>query len=126
MEIRQLRYLVALARELSFTTAAARSNVAQPALSRQIRRLEEELGTALVDRTSRRVQMTAAGQRLAERAITIFDQLDAARLEVTEAVQLVSGHLSIGATQTPGPLDVGSLLRDFHAMYPEIELAVRE
>jgi DNA-binding transcriptional LysR family regulator len=126
MEIRQLRYLVALAHDLNFTAAAARSNVAQPALSRQIRRLEAELGTALVDRTPRRVQMTAAGQLLAERAIAILDQLDAARLEVTHATQLEIGGLAIGATQTPGPLDLGKLLFDFHAMYPRIDLAVRE
>ena len=126
MELRQLRYLVALARDLSFTTAAARSNVAQPALSRQIRRLEEELGTVLVDRTSRRVQMTAAGQQLADRAIVILDQIEAARLEVTRASQLLTGHLAIGATQTPGPLDIGRLLFDFHVVHPGIDLAVRE
>ena len=58
MEIRQLRYFLALAQELNFTKAATRANVAQPALSRQIHKLENELGTALVDRTSRRVQRT--------------------------------------------------------------------
>jgi DNA-binding transcriptional LysR family regulator len=126
MEIRQLRYLVALARELSFTTAAARSNVAQPALSRQIRKLEEELGTALVDRTSRRVQMTAAGQRLAERARFILDEVEAARAELEQVTELVSGHLAIGTTQTPGPLDIARLLYDFHALHPGIDLGVRE
>jgi DNA-binding transcriptional LysR family regulator len=126
MEIRQLRYLVALARELSFTTAAARSNVAQPALSRQIRKLEEELGTALVDRTSRRVQMTPVGQRLADRARVILDELEAARSEVVQETQLVSGILAVGATQTPGPVDVARLLYDYHAQHPRIDLAVRE
>jgi LysR family transcriptional activator of glutamate synthase operon len=126
MELRQLRYLVALAHELSFTNAAERSNVAQPALSRQIRKLEDELGTALVDRTSRRVQMTAAGQRLAERAIGILDEVEAARAEVVQVTELSSGRLAIGATQTPGPLDISRLLSDFYALHPGIELAVRE
>lgn len=126
MEMRQLRYLVALAQELSFTRAAARANVAQPALSRQIRKLEDELGTALVDRTSRRVQMTAAGRRLAERARVILDEVEAARAEIEEVTELASGRLVIGATQTPGPLDIARLLNEFHTLHPGIELAVRE
>ncbi|MDE3132930.1 MAG: LysR family transcriptional regulator [Acidobacteriota bacterium] len=126
MEMRQLRYLVALAQELSFTGAAARANVAQPALSRQIRKLEDELGTALVDRTSRRVQMTATGRRLAERALLILDEVDAARSEIREVTELASGRLAIAATQTTGPLHIARLLHEFHTLHPGIELAVRE
>jgi DNA-binding transcriptional LysR family regulator len=126
MELRQLRYLVALAQELSFTGAAARANVAQPALSRQIRKLEDELGTVLVDRTSRRVRMTAAGRQLVERATHILDEVEVARAEILEVTQLTSGRLAIGTTQTPGPLDIARLLYDFHELHPGIELAVRE
>jgi LysR family transcriptional activator of glutamate synthase operon len=126
MEIRQLRYLVALSQELSFTNAAARSKIAQPALSRQIRKLEDELGTALVDRTSRRVQMTAVGQRLVQRAVLILDQVDDARGEILQVTALTGGRLAIGTTQTPGPLDIARLLHDFHTLHPGIELAVRE
>jgi LysR family transcriptional regulator, transcription activator of glutamate synthase operon len=126
MELRQLRYLVALGQELSFTKAAAKANVAQPALSRQIRKLEDELGTALVDRTSRRVQMTATGRQLVQRAILILDEVEDARAEIVEVTQLVTGRLKIGTTQTPGPLDIARLLYDFHTLHPGIELAVRE
>ena len=64
MELRQLRSLVALAEELHFTRAAQRLHVAQPALSQQLRKLEQELGLPLVDRTTRRVRMTEAGELL--------------------------------------------------------------
>jgi DNA-binding transcriptional LysR family regulator len=126
MEIRQLRYFVALAQDLSFTKAAAKTNVAQPALSRQIRKLEDELGIALVDRTSRRVQLTAAGQRLLVRATQIIDDVERARADILQIRDLTSGRLAIGTTQTPGPLNIVRLLSEFHQLHPGIELAVRE
>lgn len=126
MEIRQLRYLVALAQDLSFTKAAARANVAQPALSRQIRRLEDELGTALVDRTSRRVRMTNAGEQLVERARLILDEVERARADVGQIAGLTHGRIALGTTQTPGPLDVAGVLYEFHTQHPGIELTVRE
>jgi DNA-binding transcriptional LysR family regulator len=119
-------YFLALAQELSFTKAATRANVAQPALSRQIRKLEDELGTALVDRTSRRVQLTAAGQRLVAHATQILDDVENARAEILQITDLSTGRLAIGTTQTPGPLNVARLLSDFHAQHPGIELTVRE
>ncbi len=126
MEIRQLRYLVALAQELSFTNAATRANVAQPALSRQIRKLENEFGTALVDRTSRRVRLTAAGQRLVAHATLILDEVENARAEIVQITELATGRLAVGTTQTPGPLNIARLLYDFHTLHSGIELAVRE
>jgi DNA-binding transcriptional LysR family regulator len=126
MELRQLRYLLALSQELSFTKAAARANVAQPALSRQIQKLENELGTALVDRTSRQVQLTAAGRRLVARATVILDEVESARAEILQITDLTTGRLAIGTTQTPGPLNIAQLLADFHELHPGIELAVRE
>jgi DNA-binding transcriptional LysR family regulator len=126
MEIRQLRYFLALAQELSFTRAATRANVAQPALSRQIHKLEDELGTALVDRNSRRVQLTSAGDRFVTHATMILDGVDNARDDMLRITELTTGRLAIGATQTPGPLNLAQLLTDYHAAYPAIELAVRE
>ena len=82
MELHQLRYLVLLSEELSFTRAAARGNVAQPALSRQIQKLEDELGVPLVDRTSRRVSLTPTGAEVVEHARRILDEVDATRTAV--------------------------------------------
>jgi DNA-binding transcriptional LysR family regulator len=126
MQLHQLRYLVALAEEQSFTRAAARVNVAQPALSRQLRKLEDELAVPLVDRTSRRVKMTAQGLALVERARRILAEVDEARAEVRGATRLLSGRIAIGLTPTPGPIDVARVLGGFHAKYPEVELALRE
>src|SRR3954452_15532760 len=86
MEVRQLRYLVAVADERHFTRAAAREHVAQPALSQQIRRLEEQVGIAPVERTTRSVALTEAGELLVARARRILNELDAAQAEL-EAVK---------------------------------------
>jgi len=90
MELRQLRYLIALAEELNFTRAAASEHIAQPALSQQIRRLEDELGLALVERTTRHVSLTEAGQLLVVRARRIIAELEAAQVELA-AVRSVGG-----------------------------------
>jgi LysR family transcriptional activator of glutamate synthase operon len=126
MELRQLRYLVALADERSFTRAAGRMHVAQPALSQQIRRLEDELGLPLVDRTTRRVALTEAGEALTERARRVVAELEAARAELGEMAGIRSGRVTIGAMQTLGPFDLPRLLATFHARYPQVELTVRE
>jgi len=126
MELRQLRYLVALADEQHFTRAAARAHVAQPALSQQLRKLEDELGVALVDRTTRRVHLTEAGTLLTARARRVLAELDDARAELQQLTGLVAGRVTIGLTTTPGPLDLVRLLADFHARHPAVELAVRE
>ena len=79
MELRQLRYVEAVARHRHFTRAAEELHVAQSALSHQIRRLEAELGTALFDRTSRSVVTTEAGEAVAARARRILEEVDDVR-----------------------------------------------
>ena len=126
MNLRQLRYLVALADERHFTRAAAREHVAQPALSQQIRSLEAELGTALVERTTRKVAMTQAGELLVARARRALAELDAAQAELQALAGVQAGRLSVGALHTMGPVDLSLLLATFHERYPAVELTVRE
>ena len=126
MDLRQLRSLVALAEERHFTRAAERMHVAQPALSQQIRRLEDELGLPLVDRTTRRVALTEAGELLVERARRALHEVDAARAELAELAGVRGGRVVIGAMQSLGPFDLSILLAAFHARYPEVELTVQE
>lgn len=126
MELRQLRYLVAVADERHFTRAAAREHVAQPALSRQIQALERELGVALVDRTSRRVSLTAAGEQFVAHARRILDEVERARLDIADAGALVTGRLVVGVSAAPGPIDAAELLASFHAEHEAVDLIVRE
>jgi LysR family transcriptional regulator, transcription activator of glutamate synthase operon len=126
MELRQLRYLVALDDERHFTRAAAREHIAQPALSQQIRRLEEEVGLALVDRTTRRVAITDAGQTLVARARRILAEVDAAKAELEALSGMQTGRLTVGVMHTMGPVDVSVALAIYHERHPGVELTVRE
>ncbi len=126
MELRQLRYLVALADERHFTRAAEREHVAQPALSQQIRRLEEETGLALVERTTRQVTITDAGAMLVARARRILAELDAAHTELLGLRGIQTGKVTVGTLHTMGPVDVSLALAIFHQRHPGVELTVRE
>ncbi len=126
MELRQLRYLVALADECHFTRAAAREHIAQPALSQQISRLEAEVGLALVERTTRKVALTGAGELLVARARHILSELDAAQAELQTLAGVQGGRLSVGALHTMGPVDLSLLLASFHRNHPAVEMTVRE
>ncbi len=96
MELRHLRYFVAVAEELNFTRAAERLNMAQPPLSTQIRSLEEELGTRLFDRDKRRVDLTQAGRQMLVRARAILAAADDAVKEARRAAAGDIGELQLG------------------------------
>ncbi|MGO9822050.1 MAG: LysR family transcriptional regulator, partial [Solirubrobacteraceae bacterium] len=126
MDLRQLRYLVALAEEGSFTRAAESVHIAQPAVSQQIRRLEEELGIVLVERTTRRVTLTEAGELLVVRARRILGELEAAESELQALSGMYAGHVTIGAMHTMGPVDLSLALALFSERHPNVLFTVRE
>ena len=126
MELRQLRSLVALADERHFTRAAARLHIAQPALSQQVKRLEAEVGVALVDRTTRHVALTEAGERLVARARRALAEVEAASAELSELAGVRTGRVVIGAMRSTGPFDLSGLIAAFHDRHPGIELVVQE
>ncbi len=126
MELRQLRYLVALADEASFTRAAEREHIAQPALSQQIQKLEQELGLPLVERTTRRVSITDAGNLLVARARRVLTELESARQELDRVRGIQTGHVTLGAMNTMGPVDITLVIARFHELHPQVELTVRE
>src|SRR3954452_514969 len=101
MELRQLHYVVAAAEEASFTRAAARGHVAQPASSQQIAQLERELGEKLFDRSERRVRLTPAGEAFLPHARAALDALNAGRDAVTALRGELAGRLAIGTVPSP-------------------------
>src|SRR4051812_49940349 len=96
MELRHLRYFVAVAEELHFRRAADRLHMSQPPLSQQIRALEEELGVTLLERTQRRVTLTAAGAAVYERARGILDAVEDASPLVQRADPRGGGGPAVG------------------------------
>ena len=126
MELRQLRYLEAVARHRHFTHAAEELHVAQSALSHQIARLERELGVELLARTTRSVEPTQAGSLVVARARAILAEAGALREEVDELRGLVRGRVTVGALLFGGELDIPALLASFTNAYPEIDVGLRE
>ncbi|RRR68445.1 MAG: LysR family transcriptional regulator [Candidatus Viridilinea halotolerans] len=126
MELRHLRYFEAVARHSHVTRAAAELHIAQPALSKQISQLEQELGIRLFDRVGRNVRLTEAGEALLPHARAVMAQVDAARAEVAERIGLRKGRACIGAPPTVGSQLLPKLLAAFNQLYPGIELRLHE
>ena len=111
MELRQLKYFVAVAEELHFRRAAERLYVAQPAVSEQIRKLEAELGVRLFDRTNRRVAITEAGAALLEEGRRVLAQAHAAQLAARNARERAGARLRIGYVPDSLPASVPRALQ---------------
>ncbi|HET9029515.1 MAG TPA: LysR family transcriptional regulator [Candidatus Aquilonibacter sp.] len=126
MELRQLRYAVAVAQRLNFTQAASSLAIAQPALSQQIAALEGELGVRLFDRTNRRVSLTDAGRTFVARAERILADVDRTAEEMTAFAGGLRGRVVVGTYQSFAEYRLPKLLGRFHALYPGIEIALRE
>jgi len=126
MELRHLRYFVAVARRLNFSRAAEDLHVAQPAISQQIRALEQELGVQLFDRMGRRVALTRAGEVLLPHANHILAAVELAGNEVRELSHLSRGSASLGAPPTVSTHLLPGRLTQFRTLYPGLEVALRE
>jgi DNA-binding transcriptional LysR family regulator len=126
MELRQLRYVEAVAVHRHFTRAAGAIGVAQPALSHQIKRLEQELGIDLFERSRRGVRLTAAGEAFLPRIRRALAELDAGREEVAAFTGLETGRVRLGAMQALGRLDLPRAIARFHAAHPAVEVTLSE
>ncbi|HEY4804882.1 MAG TPA: LysR family transcriptional regulator [Paraburkholderia sp.] len=125
-ELRGLQCFVTLAEELNFSRAAERLHVAQPALSQQIRALEDRMGTQLIDRTRRPLRLTEAGQYLATEARQILGSLAEVTLGTLEIGVGRRGWLSIGFTRSSMYSVLPPALKAFHQAYPQVELKLFE
>ncbi len=126
MEIHQLRYFLAVARTANFSRAAEQCRVAQPSLSQQIKKLEDELGERLFERTKRAVSVTPAGERLRAHAERVLDELEQAKASVCEGGGVVRGRVVLGVLPTVAPFYLPERLRAFSAEYPEVEVVINE
>ncbi|MCR6475972.1 LysR substrate-binding domain-containing protein [Variovorax sp. ZS18.2.2] len=127
MELRHLRYFVAVAEELNFTRAAQRLHIAQPPLSVQIQALEEELKVRLLERDKRRVFLTQAGRHFLERARGILRDVETAKGEAQSAASGEVGSIALGYTASSmlSPAMPGAILR-FRQLHARVVLTLKE
>lgn len=126
MNLRDLKYLVALADLRHFGKAAKACFVSQPTLSIQLMKLEEDLGVQLVERTPRRVLMTAAGQDAAKRARRILAEVEELREAALRGASPEVGKLRLGVFPTLAPYLLPHVVPELHARYPRLELLLTE
>jgi DNA-binding transcriptional LysR family regulator len=126
VELRQLRYFIAVAEELHFTRAAARLHIAQPPLSQQIRQLELELRTPLLRRSSRNVELTPAGQAFLEEARKTVAQAERAAQVARQAARGPSALLHLGFVDSSLHGYLPQLLRRYRRDHPDVQVTLRE
>ncbi|PVZ83582.1 DNA-binding transcriptional regulator OxyR [Serratia sp. S1B] len=126
MNIRDLEYLIALAEYRHFRRAADSCHVSQPTLSGQIRKLEDELGVMLLERTSRKVLFTQSGLLLVEQARTILREVKVLKEMASQQGEAMSGPLHIGLIPTVGPYLLPHIIPLLHKTFPKLEMYLHE
>jgi LysR family hydrogen peroxide-inducible transcriptional activator len=126
MEFHQLRYVCAIAETGSFSRAAERCQVAQPSLSQQVLKLEEDLGAKLFDRLGRSVRLTEAGSAFMPHARSILNQMETARSSVADKCADVRGSVAVGVIPTIAPYLMPRYAAAFAKKYPEAKLRIVE
>ncbi len=126
MEFRHLRYFLAVADELHFTKAAEGLPVSQPALSAQIKQLEQEVGVPLFDRVGRSVQLTRAGSIFREHARRALREMELAQVAIAEEEGLQRGTLTVGVVQTVNAYLIPDIVGRFSTLHPLISLKLDE
>jgi DNA-binding transcriptional LysR family regulator len=124
MEFNSLKAFIAVAQSASFTEAAERLFLTQPAVSKRIAALEEELGATLFDRIGRTVTLTEAGATLLPRAERILDEVKASQQAISNLSGEVSGRLSFGTSHHIGLHRLPPILRTFNQRYPQVDLDI--
>ncbi|HAB59653.1 MAG TPA: LysR family transcriptional regulator, partial [Lachnospiraceae bacterium] len=126
MNIKQLQYFLTVAEAGSITAAAKRLHISQPPLSNQMQLLENELGTKLFERGSRKITLTYAGQILYNRAQTIVDLSSAAIREITDLGTGLQGTIHLGTISSCGVVLLDKHIKHFHNQYPDVNFELYE
>jgi DNA-binding transcriptional LysR family regulator len=126
IELRHLRYFLVVAEALHFSKAARQLGMAQPPLSQQIKRLEQLLGHALFERTTRGVKLTPAGQLLARRARSTMEKVDEDLAQVRRLGRGEEGTLTVGFSGSVMFTELPAAIQSFRYRYPKVELRLRE
>ncbi len=126
MTLQDSRYVVTLAETRNFARAAEACFVSQPTLSTQIKKLEEELGLALFERTNKRVMPTSAGVELIAQARTVLEEAEKLRQMAQQALDPMAGPLRLGVIPTLGPYLLPHLVPQMRTDYPDLSLYLRE
>ncbi|MFC6650410.1 LysR family transcriptional regulator [Paenibacillus rhizoplanae] len=126
MDIRQLKYFLAIAEEGQITSAARKLQMAQPPLSQQLKLLEEELGVKLVERGPRSIQLTDAGMILRNRAQQILELTDSTAREISDYAKGLKGSLTIGTVSSSGATLLHEPLTAFHKSYSGVTFEIHE
>ncbi|WP_030670311.1 LysR family transcriptional regulator [Streptomyces sp. NRRL B-1347] len=125
MDLQQLRYVVAVAETRNFTRAAERCSVVQSSLSHRIAALERELGVKLFARSSRRTELTSAGEAFLGGARECLAAADRAAADAAAASGVVRGRLAVGVIVTTAAVDVAELLQRYRARHPDVRVFLR-
>ena len=126
MEIKDMRAFYAIVEEGNISHAAQRLDIAQPALSRQMKRLETALGVQLFERGSRRIRLTDAGRVMYSRVEHILGMVDGTVREITEIGSGVAGSIRLGTITTSGAMLLPELISEFHSRYPNVTYQIWE
>ena len=126
LSLRDLQYIVTLAQTRHFGRAAEACHVSQPALSSQVKKIEDLLGVVLFERTNRKVSLTEAGARVSEQALRVLEE--AGRLEevASPSREVLTGRIRFGVIASVGPYWVPKFLAQLKKAYPQLELVLRE
>ena len=124
MELRHIRYFLAVAQEKNFTRAAEKLCIAQPPLSRQMKDLEEELGAELFIRKARGLQLTEAGKHFYEYATQILDLTEKSTAEIKNLEKGLQGTLYVASVEGCAPSLVSKWIAGFHELYPNVQFSI--
>lgn len=124
MDIRLLQYFLTIAEEENITRAAAKLNMSQPPLSRQLRQLEEQLGVTLFERGKRKMQLTEAGYFLKNRGVEILDLIKKTEDQLHERCDGTSGLINIGSIETAGASVLPQLIASYKKAFPKVSFDI--